>query len=68
MSSLDVLLALDEDQVKPGWVAFAIVIALCVALFFIMRSFAKHVRKASQPWEGEVVEPASTDEAPHRTS
>ncbi|MCW2748421.1 MAG: hypothetical protein JWP10_1563, partial [Nocardioidaceae bacterium] len=47
MSSLDVLLVLDEDQVKPGWVAFAIVIALCVALFFIMRSFAKHVRKAS---------------------
>ena len=44
---------LDPNDVKPGWLALWIVILLCVALFFLLRSFVKHTRKASQPWEGD---------------
>ena len=42
-----------RDNVKPGWVALGIVFALGVALVFLLRSFAKHAKRASQPWEGE---------------
>ena len=44
---------LDPNDVKPGWLALWIVILLCVATFFLLRSFVKHTRKASQPWEGD---------------
>ena len=44
---------LDPNDVKPGWLALWIVILLCVATFFLLRSFVKHARKASQPWEGD---------------
>ena len=44
---------LDPNDVKPGYVALSIVILMCVATFFLLRSFVKHTRKASQPWEGD---------------
>ena len=44
---------LDPNDVKPGWLALWIVILLCVATFFLLRSFVKHTRKASQPWKGD---------------
>ena len=44
---------LDPNDVKPGWLALWIVILLCVATFFLLRSFVKHTRKARQPWEGD---------------
>lgn len=42
-----------RDSVKPGWVALGIVAALGVGLFFLLRSFAKHAKVASQPWDDE---------------
>ena len=44
---------LTPDNVKPGWIALVPVLALCVATYFLARSFLKHSRKAQQPWEGE---------------
>lgn len=44
---------LDPDIVRPGWLAFWIFVGLCVALYVLMRSFARHARMARQPWEGE---------------
>lgn len=44
---------LDPNDVKPGWIALGIVVALCVATYFLARSFLKHSKKAQQPWEGE---------------
>lgn len=44
---------LNPDDVKPGWLALGIVALLCVATYFLARSFLKHSRKAQQPWEGE---------------
>lgn len=45
MNSAQVLLAYDPNDVKPGWLALWIVIALCVALAILMRSFAKQIKK-----------------------
>jgi hypothetical protein len=44
---------LDPNDVKPGWVALGVVVLLCIATFFLARSFLKHSKKAQQPWEGE---------------
>lgn len=44
---------LDPNDVKPGWLALLIVALLCLATFFLARSFLKHSRRAQQPWEGE---------------
>lgn len=41
------------EDVKPGWVALGIVIILCIAVFFLCRSFLTHAKKAERPWEGE---------------
>lgn len=40
-----VVAAYDPNDVKPGWLAFWIVVALCVALAILLRSFAKHIRR-----------------------
>ncbi len=45
--------AFTHEDVKPGWVALGIVVALCVATFFLSRSFLKHSKKAQQPWDDE---------------
>lgn len=44
---------LTPDNVKPGWLALGIVALLCLATFFLARSFMKHARRASEPWPGE---------------
>jgi hypothetical protein len=44
---------LDPNDVKPGWIALGVVVLLCIATYFLARSFIKHARKAQQPWEGE---------------
>lgn len=44
---------LDPNIVRPGWLALGIVTALGVAVFFLAKSFAKHAKRAEQPWEGD---------------
>lgn len=56
---------LDPNDVKPGWVALGIVVILCVALFFLCRSFLTHARKSQTPWEGEDVDPGVKRTTPH---
>ncbi|MEH3034692.1 MAG: hypothetical protein PGN07_11875 [Aeromicrobium erythreum] len=46
---------------RPGWLALGIVAALGVALFFLLRSFAKHAKRAAQPWEGEPQDDVEAD-------
>lgn len=57
---------LDPNIVRPGWLALGIVAALGVAVFFLSRSFAKHTKKAAQPWEhdDESAPPSSDDDGP----
>ena len=52
---------LDPNIVRPGWLALGIVVLLCVAVFFLAKSFARHTKKASQPWEGEPAERVEED-------
>jgi hypothetical protein len=44
---------LTPENVKPGWLALGVVALLCLATFFLARSFIKHARRASEPWPGE---------------
>jgi divalent metal cation (Fe/Co/Zn/Cd) transporter len=53
--------AFSKEDVKPGWVALGIVAILCVATYFLVRSFIRHAKKAQQPWQGE-------DHAANRTT
>jgi hypothetical protein len=53
---------LDPNIVRPGWLALGIMAALGVAVFFLSRSFAKHAKKAAQPWDGD------PDDAPSEAS
>ena len=55
---------LDPNIVRPGWLALGIVAALAVAVFFLAKSFAKHTKKAAQPWEGDQADDVTTSTAP----
>lgn len=59
---------LDPNDVKPGWVALGIVALLCVATYFLCRSFLRHSRKALKPWEGEDADPGVKRTTPHDRS
>ena len=48
------VLAVNEDQVTPGVVAFLIVAALGVTLFFLIRSMNKQIRRIEAPSEDEL--------------
>jgi hypothetical protein len=43
-----------EDQVTPGVLGFLIVVALGVALFLLVRSMNKQIRKIEAPSEEEL--------------
>lgn len=47
-------LAVNEDQVTPGVVAFLIVAALGLTLWFLIRSMNKHIRRIEAPSEDEL--------------
>jgi hypothetical protein len=44
---------LTPENVRPGYLAMLVVGILIVATVILMRSFVKHFRRASEPWEGE---------------
>ena len=48
------VLAVNEDQVTPGVVAFFIVAALGVTLWLLIRSMNKHIRRIEAPSEDEL--------------
>jgi hypothetical protein len=47
--SADDLLAYNPADVKPGWVAFGIVVALCVATFLLWRSMNTQLGRIRMP-------------------
>lgn len=59
---------LDPNDVKPGWVALGIVVILCIAVFFLCRSFLSHARKSQKPWDGEDADPGVKRTTPHERS
>jgi hypothetical protein len=60
----------DENNVVAGWVGFAVLIALIVAVVFILRSFTKQLKKVDAAQEAGVYDDpddasdASSDQPP----
>jgi hypothetical protein len=48
------VLAVNEDQVTPGVIAFFIVAALGVTLFFLIRSMNKQIRRIQAPSQDDL--------------
>ena len=44
---------LTPENVRPGWLAMAVVGVLIVATVLLLRSFVKHSKRAAEPWPGE---------------
>jgi len=58
----------DDNNVVAGWVGFAVMIALIVAVVFILRSFTKQLKKVDAAEKAGVFgdepeEPESSDQA-----
>jgi hypothetical protein len=53
----------DDNNVVAGWVGFAVVIALIIAVVFILRSFTKQLKKVDAAQEAGVFDdPADASE------
>jgi hypothetical protein len=48
------LAPVDEDQVAPGLLGFLVVVALGIALFFLIRSMNKQISRIQAPKEEEL--------------
>ena len=48
------MLAYDPADVKPGWIAFFIVMGLLVATFLLWRSMNTQLRKINVPFRHEI--------------
>jgi hypothetical protein len=48
------VLAVNEDQVTPGVIAFVVVAALGVTLFFLIRSMNRHIARIEAPSEDDL--------------
>jgi hypothetical protein len=57
----------DDNNVVAGWVGFAVVLALIVAVVFILRSFTKQMKKVEEADKAGVYDddkPADADSPP----
>jgi hypothetical protein len=57
-----ILLEVDPNWVKPGWILFLVILLLAVAMVFLYLSMRKQFRKIHTPDDdesGEVEDPAS---------
>ncbi|MDQ3307546.1 MAG: hypothetical protein M3499_04190 [Actinomycetota bacterium] len=49
-----VLWAYEAEDIKPGWVALVLVLALAVATFLLWRSMNKQLRRINVPTQQEI--------------
>ena len=49
-----VLAAYDPNDVRPGWIALVLVVALAVATYLLWRSMNKQLRRIDAPTREEV--------------
>jgi hypothetical protein len=54
--SVAVLLAVADSKVRPGWIAFFIVLGLCVATVILWRSMNRQLGKISAPHAHELTD------------
>lgn len=55
------LLAYDPNDIRPGWVALGIVVALAVATFLLWRSMNSQLRRIDVPTKKELAEHERAD-------
>jgi urea transporter len=60
-----VLLTVEDSQVKPGLVGFLVVLGMAVALFFLLRSMSKHLRRIDVDRDGTDPERRETGDGPN---
>jgi hypothetical protein len=53
-AALVTLATYDPNDVRPGWIAFWIVVALGVATFLLWRSMNRQLRKIKAPYQDDV--------------
>jgi hypothetical protein len=54
MAPIVTLAAYDPNDIKPGWIAFWLVLALGVATYLLWRSMNSQLRKIKAPYRDEV--------------
>jgi hypothetical protein len=54
MAPIVTLATYNPDDVKPGWIAFWIVVALGVATFLLWRNMNSQLRKIKAPYRDEL--------------
>jgi hypothetical protein len=54
MAPIVTLAAYDANDIKPGWIAFWLVVALGVATFLLWRSMNSQLGKIKAPYKDEV--------------
>jgi hypothetical protein len=54
MTTIVTLATYNPSQVRPGWVAFWIVLALAVATFLLWRNMNSQLRKIKAPYKHEL--------------
>ena len=60
-SELRRALAYDPNDVKPGWIALVLVLALAVATFLLWRSMNTQLRKIKAPYRADVLDQERKD-------
>jgi hypothetical protein len=68
MMGAGVLLAYEAEDIKPGWVALVLVLALAVATFLLWRSMNKQLRRIDVPTRQEIRDAAAAEPQPGDTA
>ncbi len=55
------VLAYDPSKVGPGWIAFVLVVVLCIATFLLWRSMNTQLGRIKVPPRGSVADRSSRD-------
>jgi hypothetical protein len=65
MSTTAVILARSGEGWKSGPIGLAVILALCVAVYFLFKSMSKHLRKVREEFPtGETADPSTPAESP----
>jgi hypothetical protein len=65
MAPIVTLAAYDPNDIKPGWIAFWLVLALGVATYLLWRSMNSQLRKIKAPYRDEVEGDAAPSRGDH---
>ncbi len=63
-----VLWAYEAEDIKPGWVALVLVLALAVATFLLWRSMNKQLRRINVPTQQEIRDAEAAEPQPGDTA